>query len=176
MEKFSKGTEVAWDGRNAGKVAESFTADVTRTVGGEEVRRQASNDDPAYLIEQANGARILKSHSELRGILGDDGDGHLPPEAVARAAQKGLALREKLKRAGMTVGVAHARELKDRKPLSDSTIRQMARFFARHQVDNRPENWGEDENPSADYVAWLLWGGDPGRGWAERRLADMAEG
>ena len=176
MEKFGKGTEVAWGRRNAGKVAESFTDDVTRRIGGEDVGRRASNDNPAYLIEQADGARTLKSHSELRGILGGDGDGHLPPEAVAQAAQKGLALREKLKRAGTKVGVAHARDLKHRKPLSDTAIRQMARFFARHKTDERAANWGKDDNPSAGYVTWLLWGGDPGREWAERRLAAMEEG
>jgi len=176
MEKFGKGTEVAWSGRDAGKVAESFTEDVTRRIGGEDVRRRASNDNPAYLIEQANGARFLKSHSELLGIFGDDGDGHMPPEAVAQAAQKGLALREKLKRAGTMVGVAHARDLKHRKPLSDTAIRQMARFFARHKTDERAANWGEDDNPSAGYVTWLLWGGDPGREWAERRLGGVREG
>ena len=175
MEKFGKGTEVAWGRRNAGKVADRFTDDVTRKIDGEDVRRRASNDNPAYLIEQPDGARILKSHSELLGILGDDGDGHLPPEAVAQAAQKGLALREKLKRAGATIGVGHARALKNRKPLPDSTIRQMARFFSRHKVESRAKNWGEAENPSADYVAWLLWGGDPGREWAERRVAAMED-
>ena len=39
--------------------------------------------------------------------------------AVAQAAQNGLALREKLKRAGATIGVGHARALKNRKPLPD---------------------------------------------------------
>jgi len=174
MEKFGKGTEVGWGGET-GRVEESFTDDVARTVDGREFRRRASEGDPAYLIERKDGARVMKSHSELMGILGDDGDGHLPPEAVALAARKGLALREKLKRAGTIVGVAHARELQNRKPLPDTAIRQMARFFSRHEVDKRAANWGEDDNPSADYVAWLLWGGDPGREWAERRQAQIDE-
>lgn len=176
MEKFGKGTPVVWGGRGeAGKIEESFTDDVVRRIGGEEYRRRASDEDPAYLIERSDGARVMKSHSELMSILGDDGDGHVPPASVALAARKGLALREKLKRAGTTVGVAFARELQNRKPLPDTAIRQMVRFFARHEADKRSEHWGEDESPSADYVAWLLRGGDPGREWAERRLAQIDE-
>jgi len=42
----------------------------------------------------------------------------------------------------------------------------MVSFFARHEVDKRAKNFGNEENPSAGYVAWLLWGGDEGRAWA----------
>ena len=41
-------------------------------------------------------------------------------------------------------------------------------FFARHNVDKRAKNWGDDANPSAGYIAWLLWRGEAGRKWAER--------
>jgi hypothetical protein len=29
-----------------------------------------------------------------------------------------------------------------------------------------PLNYGNEDNPSAGYIAWLLWGGDEGRAWA----------
>lgn len=46
--------------------AESFTEEVTRTIKGKEIKRKASKDEPAYLVEQEDGGRALKSHSELR--------------------------------------------------------------------------------------------------------------
>lgn len=67
--KFRKGTKVEWTwGAHTaeGKVAESFVRDVSRTIKGEKVKRKASADEPAYLIEQQDGGRVLKSHSELR--------------------------------------------------------------------------------------------------------------
>lgn len=88
------------------------------------------------------------------------------PEVVARNAAKGLALREKFGRGGTEVGWARARDLKNRVALSPSTIKRMVSFFARHGVDKRAKNFGNDDNPSAGYVAWLLWGGDEGRAWA----------
>ncbi len=93
-------------------------------------------------------------------------DGHKPPQKVADEAAKGLELRSKFKRGGTEVGVARARDLKARKNLSDDTIKRMASYFARHKVDKRAKNFGDDENPSAGYVAWLLWGGEAGKEWA----------
>lgn len=63
-----KGTRVSWKWgahRAEGKVAESFTEDVERTIKGETVKRKASKAEPAYLVEQEDGGRALKSHSEL---------------------------------------------------------------------------------------------------------------
>lgn len=68
MTKFAKGTKVEWKwgkGTGTGKVAESFTEDVERTIKGEKIKRKASSDEPAYLIEQEDGGKVLKSHSEL---------------------------------------------------------------------------------------------------------------
>lgn len=63
-----KGTEVEWNwgnGTGRGKVIETFTNKVTRTIAGSKVTREASEDDPAYLIEQDDGDQVLKSRSEL---------------------------------------------------------------------------------------------------------------
>ncbi len=49
----------------------------------------------------------------------------------------------------------------------------MTSYFARHSVDKEADGFGDDEKPSAGYIVWLLWGGDPGRDWAERVRADM---
>jgi hypothetical protein len=92
--------------------------------------------------------------------------GHIPPEDVAKAAEKGLKLRDEFKRGGTQIGVARARDLKNRRSLPDDTIQRMASYFARHSVDKRAKNFGNDEDPSPGYVAWLLWGGEPGKAWA----------
>ena len=97
-------------------------------------------------------------------------DSFKPPAAVAAAAARGLALRAEQQlsnRGGTVVGVARARDLSNRKPVSLSTIKRMVSFFARHEVDKQGEGWGKD---SKGYQAWLLWGGDPGRSWAKSVL------
>jgi len=38
---------------------------VTRTIDGTEVTRDASEDEPAYMIKQDDGGKVLKSASEL---------------------------------------------------------------------------------------------------------------
>lgn len=63
------GDKVKWkwgQGYGEGKIAERFTNKITRTIDGNEVTRDASNDEPAYLIEQEDGDRVLKSHSEVQ--------------------------------------------------------------------------------------------------------------
>jgi hypothetical protein len=96
-----------------------------------------------------------------------------PPAEVAAAAEKGLKLRAQFRRGGTTIGIARARDLKHQKILSDKTVKRMVSYFARHSVDKRAENFGNDENPSAGYIAWLLWGGDAGQRWAEEHKKAM---
>jgi hypothetical protein len=90
----------------------------------------------------------------------------VPPAEIARNAAKGLRLRREFGRGGTAIGVARAEELAACRALQPSTIRRMVSYFARHEVDKRARNFGNEENPSAGYVAWLLWGGDEGRAWA----------
>jgi hypothetical protein len=85
------------------------------------------------------------------------------PQVVADNAARGLAYREKF---GTEIGVGRARELVSRRPVAPSVIRRMVSYFARHEVDKRGKNYGNDADPSAGYIAWLLWGGDEGRAWA----------
>lgn len=95
-------------------------------------------------------------------------DSWIPPASVAAAARRGLELRAEQSpsnRGGTAVGVARARDLANRRPVSLSTLKRMVSFFARHEVDKDGEGWGKD---SKGYQAWLLWGGNPGRAWANR--------
>ena len=63
-----KGTEVSWSwgtGTGTGRVIEIHQEKVTRTLGGSEITRNGSDDDPAYVIEQEDGGRVLKLRSEV---------------------------------------------------------------------------------------------------------------
>jgi len=67
--KHSKGTNVRWkwgDSDASGQVWEAFTRRVTRTLKGTEVTKNGSDDCPAYLIKQEDGAEVLKLHSEVQ--------------------------------------------------------------------------------------------------------------
>ncbi|MFW5660247.1 MAG: hypothetical protein ACOC05_02540 [Oceanicaulis sp.] len=99
-----------------------------------------------------------------------------PPAQAAEAAEKGLRLRREHGRGGTEVGVARARDLKNRKSLSPDTVRRMRSYFRRHAVDKEADDFGDDENPSAGYVAWLLWGGDAGKDWAEKTAEALDRG
>jgi len=97
-----------------------------------------------------------------------------PPKGVQSNAKRGLEMRERYGRGGLSTqeagrqgirsGVARARDLANGKSLSLATIRRMRAFFERHErnKDSRTES-GE---PGAGMIAWLLWGGDAGRRWA----------
>ena len=66
---YTKGDKVKWEwgnGTATGEVQESFTEDVERTIKGSKIKRKASKDEPAYLIKQEDGDRVLKSHSEVK--------------------------------------------------------------------------------------------------------------
>jgi hypothetical protein len=64
-----KGEKVSWKwgkSKAEGKIIEEFNKPVNRKIKGTDVKRNASKDAPAYLIEQENGNEVLKSESELK--------------------------------------------------------------------------------------------------------------
>lgn len=102
-------------------------------------------------------------------------DTHKPTQRMASAARRGLRLRAKFKRGGTEVGVARAHQLAEGRELSDAEVRAMHSFFARHAVDKdaKTHKWNSDTDPSAGFIAWLLWGGDAGKAWADRKAARL---
>jgi hypothetical protein len=71
MKGYAINTEVKWkwgQGEASGKVQSRYTNKVTKTIKGTEVTREADENQPAYLIEQDDGAEVLKSHSELEKV------------------------------------------------------------------------------------------------------------
>jgi ABC-type taurine transport system ATPase subunit len=68
MSYLQEGSKVRWqwgEGSATGKIIERFEEKVSRRIKGSEVTRDASKDDPAFLIEQDDGDKVLKSESEL---------------------------------------------------------------------------------------------------------------
>jgi hypothetical protein len=66
---YQAGTKVEWDwgnGTGTGKIVKKYTQKITLKLQGSEVTRKASDDEPAYKIEQDDGTEVLKSGSELR--------------------------------------------------------------------------------------------------------------
>ena len=98
-----------------------------------------------------------------------------PTEEMASEAERGLAWREEFGRGGTEVGVARARDIKNRANLSPETVQRMVSYFARHEIDKEAEGFspGEEGYPSAGRIAWALWGGDPGKGWANRKSEEL---
>lgn len=90
-----------------------------------------------------------------------------PTAEMAANAARGLELREKHGKGGTAVGVARARDIKNRANLSPSTVKRMHSFFSRHEGNQKG---GEDD---AGYIAWLLWGGDAGKAWAARKSEQL---
>ena len=63
-----KASKVSWKwGRSTaeGKVTAVHQDKVTKTIKGKKITRNASEDKPAYEIEQEDGAKVLKSDSEV---------------------------------------------------------------------------------------------------------------
>ncbi len=65
---FRNGQKVHWSwgsGTAHGKVAERFDRRVQRTIKGAKIVKNGTADNPAYMIEQEDGDRVLKRGSEL---------------------------------------------------------------------------------------------------------------
>jgi len=119
------------------------------------------------------GLSVKPAQAQKKGLRGD-AEGFAPPASVRSAARRGLELRRKHGKGGLTTkeagkqgigsGVARATSLANGDKVSAETIRRMVAFFSRHEKN---KSGGEDD---AGYIAWLLWGGDAGKSWANRTL------
>ena len=63
-----KGSTVRWkwgNGSAEGKVKETFSEEVTKTIKGNKVTRKGEQGNKALLIEQKDGDEVLKLESEV---------------------------------------------------------------------------------------------------------------
>jgi hypothetical protein len=68
-QEFRKNQHVRWNhGAHTahGQIHEVFKEKVTRTIKGSEITRNATEEEPAYLVVQDDGDKALKSQSELQ--------------------------------------------------------------------------------------------------------------
>ena len=68
MAKFRKGTRVEWPwgkGHAEATVIEVITESFTKTIKGAKITRHGTKENPAYLLEQDNGNKVLKLETEL---------------------------------------------------------------------------------------------------------------
>jgi capsid protein len=119
----------------------------------------------------------IQNDSNLVTINFADGS-YIPTDAMADNARRALEIREKkpMSQRGMTsVGIARARDLINKRPMSEDTVRRMKAFFDRHEIDKQGETWDEQ---GKGYQAWYGWGGDEGYAWSTaivERLNKQAE-
>lgn len=114
---------------------------------------------PAEPVEQ------VQNSANLFTINFADGS-YIPTNAMADNARRALAIREKkpMSQRGMTsVGIARARDLINKRPMSEDTVRRMKAFFDRHEADKQGATWSEQ---GKGWQAWNGWGGDEGYSWA----------
>ncbi|WP_010297555.1 hypothetical protein [Candidatus Odyssella thessalonicensis] len=90
------------------------------------------------------------------------------PAAVKKNAQKGLELREKFGKGSTEVGINRGHQLAENDTISLEVIKKMSAYFARHEVDKNAKDFGNEASPSKGYIAWLLWGGDAAKEWADK--------
>ena len=66
-----EGTKVKWkwgNGTAEGKVEETYTQKVTKTIDGNEITRDGEEGNKALFIKQEDGSTVLKSESEVERI------------------------------------------------------------------------------------------------------------
>ena len=97
------------------------------------------------------------------------------PSGVKEEAQRALNWVSEFNRGGTSVGRGTARYLVSNSSASPDKVRQIARYFPRHEVDKRAEGYrpGEDGYPSNGRIAWALWGGNAGQSWASKLVRAM---
>lgn len=63
-----EGSKVSWkwgNGEAQGKVIETYTKEITKTIKGSKITRKGEKGNKAILIEQDDGSKVLKLESEV---------------------------------------------------------------------------------------------------------------
>jgi ATP-dependent protease ClpP protease subunit len=92
------------------------------------------------------------------------------PESASNNARKALDWIEEYGRdvvqGGTEVGLARARQLANKEPISDDTVKRMAAFNRHKQNSEVAPEFKDEPWKDRGYVAWLMWGGTSGVNWA----------
>ncbi|PKD19334.1 hypothetical protein APR41_16335 [Salegentibacter salinarum] len=63
-----EGSTVSWEwgnGKAEGKVTETYTKEINKTIAGIEITRKGEEGNKALFIEQEDGSKVLKLESEV---------------------------------------------------------------------------------------------------------------
>lgn len=139
------------------------------------VRQNSEKDDPeAYCA-------AIKRKVEEAGDLAEaveDVD-TVPTEEMAEAASTALAKFEDEDldndECGTRVGLERANQLENQEELSPDTVNRMVSFFARHDGDQEIGDDVDNKWEDCGFITWQMWGGDPGREWAERKQEELED-
>ena len=121
------------------------------------------------------GSRAMNVDNALK-ILGITAGGNISgdtargrnkvPDSVRFDAMKGLALSWTHDYGGWNfIGVARAIQLAIMPGVPNETMNRMANFFGRNQKWKKARQFGDDNDPSRGYMAWLNWGGVAAEKW-----------
>ena len=132
-------------------------------------KRQANTSNMAGSIKED-----LSDEPMIVGRAKYDGIDFGPPEGVKAKLRKGLKLYEDGKggKGLVPATISWARKLVAGDNITPEKARKMSAWHARHAVDKRP-GWDKAGEETPGYVANLLWGGEPGREWADRLVKAM---
>jgi hypothetical protein len=107
-------------------------------------------------------AIVLKGHN-LQAAQEEDAE-IIPPVPASTAAQAGLELHEKF---GGGKNLKVARAIAQRQSLTSGDIDVIVDFFDNYEWDDTDPGWLNHENPSPDWIRYLLMGSYPCMRWAK---------
>lgn len=90
-----------------------------------------------------------------------------PTEAMQNNVRRGLALREKWNRGGLSI--TKAKDILAGE-LSLADIKKMYSFFSSNEKQYLPKSKSSDGGPTEGTIAWLLSGGSAGQAWTRMHL------
>ena len=90
----------------------------------------------------------------------------VPPENVRKEAMKGVRLSHEFDYPSYRgIGLARAIQLATQPTIWETSAERMSAFFKRNIRYRNLEGFGDEQNPSKSYLAWLNWGGNSGLDW-----------
>ena len=135
-------------------------------------------EDPLLSEPEASDARsdetVVESAEDGLEPTEDRAVNLKPTQGMADAAKRGLKLHEEGKSGDglKPETVARANRLARREEMNRDWVVEMNAWFKRHE-SSKTDGWDEPPDYSPAYTAWLLWGGNPGRSFAARKVEEL---
>ena len=123
-----------------------------------EINPHQTEEDHVTHLDPSKGQQILL-------------EGHPIPDKVKETAKQGIELRKEYKRGGTPAAIQMAKDLVTKDELSMPKVKAMKAYFFRNKTQVQQGEAGHRPSsntiPSDEWIAWQLYGGNPGRDWVE---------